>query len=87
MRIICSILLFSAVSSITTTPPPSGNKGRLVANLDQDYGINIAGSPIFEHYRKARIQTDYLDREMSKLGTNQIPNFKPIKASEDKNLV
>jgi len=53
-----------------------------VSNLDKDYGINIAGSPVYEQYRKAQIQTDYLDREMSKLGTNQIPKFKPIKASE-----
>jgi len=65
-----------------TTPDPKDSKGRLVANLDKDYAIDIASSPVYPHYRKAKAQTDYLDREMSKLGTNEIPRFKPIKPSE-----
>jgi len=86
MRFLC-FFLFLTVTAVTTTPSQSNaGKGRRVSNLDNDYGINVAGSPVYEHYRKARAQTDYLDIEMAKLGTGQVPNFKPIKASQQTNV-
>lgn len=80
---ICFAFLFSTSYSYTTTPKPDNYpKGLSVANLDKDYDINIVASPVYPDYREAKAKTDYIDREMSKLGTSEIPNFKPIKASE-----
>jgi hypothetical protein len=85
MRFLCFSLFL--IATLTTAPSPSNaGKGRRVSNLDKDYGINVAGSPVYEHYRKARTQTDYLDIEMAKLGTGQVPKFKPIKASQQTNV-
>jgi|LauGreDrversion4_2_1035121.scaffolds.fasta_scaffold17047_3 hypothetical protein len=74
--------LVASTSYTITQRPENSPKGMTVENLDHDYNINIGASPIYDEYRRARAASDYLDREMSKLGTNEIPKFKPIKASE-----
>lgn len=38
-------------------------------------GIDLTTSPVYEHYKPAKLESDSLVAEIAKIGTDDLPNF------------